>query len=137
MKTIINFSRKNILTVVFLMIICLISSNAISQLAFTNPSLNEIRKNIYIAGKADIIVAFTDFNEIKPVEDNFIEEWMKNPFIITENSEFSPEMLPEVFIEEDLEIENWMTEPVRNTDIDEEITIEHWMTAPAEWYAKK
>lgn len=133
MKTTTNNQRKNSKLIMILMMISLISTNGFAQLAFMNQSLNENQKSIYTEGKSEIISAFSDFNELGSYEGEFIEEWMMTPFEWRSGSESFLSLMPESFVEEDVEFECWMMEPVWIITSEEDITIETWMADPFDW----
>jgi hypothetical protein len=111
----------------------LISTNTFCQLAFIRPNTEEINKSLYFSGKSDILNAISDSEEMMLTELNFIEEWMTNPLEFRNTSNVLPVILPEVLIEEEVELENWMTVPKWIEPYNEEIPIEKWMTSPMEW----
>jgi hypothetical protein len=91
---------------------------------------------MYTDGRTEIIKAFSDFDELESFEGEFIEEWMKTPFEWKKNSESLLELLPETFIEEEVEFECWMMETAWTITSEEDITIESWMTSPLDWCKK-
>jgi hypothetical protein len=130
MKTTINNSRKISGRVSILIIMTLLSTNLFAQRSFSLLSINDLRTIVHFAAKADRINILPLSENIETDREAAIEDWMKNPSAWIVTSETLNEMLPVVFIEEQIEIEEWMSDPNWNISIDEDIQIENWMTTP-------
>jgi hypothetical protein len=73
--------------------------------------LNELKAGIYFNSKADINeIPFLTI-DAKLSEDVMIVDWMMNPSELSKKSEPSMLIVPEVLINDHVQIENWMIEP--------------------------
>ena len=118
-----------------LIFIILFSSDLSAQKTFKKFTIDDLNVLANLDLKIDPIIIFPMVIHLDFINDDPFEDWQKVPFKVTVKSENLIEMVPSEFVEEQLEIEDWMIELNWN-DSDTDLEIESWMTTPKTWISK-